>query len=74
MMKRIIGILIVGLAMADGLAVADGLAMADGLAVAGGLVVAGGWWWWHRCGMEARAGRRAKCRRPRTITTSGRWR
>lgn len=67
MMKRIIGILIVGLAMAGG------LAMADGLAVAGGLAMAGGWWW-HRCGMEARAGRRAKCRRPRTITTSGRWR
>lgn len=63
MMKRIIGILIVGLT------VAGGLAMAGGLAVAGGW-----WWWWHRCGMEARAGRRAKCRRPRTITTSGRWR
>lgn len=62
MMKRIIGILIVG------------LTVAGGLAMAGGLAVAGGWWWWHRCGMEARAGRRAKCRRPRTITTSGRWR
>lgn len=39
MMKRIIGILIVALAMAGGLAVAGGLAMA------GGLAVAGGWWW-----------------------------
>lgn len=33
--ERIIGILIVGLAVADGLAVVDGLAMAGGLVVAG---------------------------------------
>lgn len=39
MMKRIIGILIVALAVAYGLTVAGGLAMA------GGLAVAGGWWW-----------------------------
>lgn len=36
MMKRIIGILIVALAMADGLAMAGGLAVADGLAMAQG--------------------------------------
>lgn len=39
MMKRIIGILIGGLAVAGGLVMADGLAVAGGLAMAGGLVV-----------------------------------